>query len=167
MASAITLLALPTIWLVNRDDDGPSSSRRPNVAVVGIDPGEAEGGASSEGAQASSFDPMGESGAMYLEPGTTLVPPDSVVLVIGSSPDQAVATARGSYRRSVPSRTCMFNGLPGGEHVTVVNVANGRSIECTTAPYDGARADVLMMNTVQFQLIADLTAAPIHVEVRQ
>ena len=33
------MLALPTIWLVNRDEAGQSSTR-PNVAVVGIDPAE-------------------------------------------------------------------------------------------------------------------------------
>ena len=164
LASVITLLALPTIWLVNRDEGGPSSSR-PNVAVVGIDPGEAD--ADTPDSEAEAFDPMGDSDAMYLEPGTTVVPPDSVAVVVGTSADEQVATARGTYRRSVAQGTCMFNGIRGGESVTVVNVANGRSVECTTTPFETTEADVLVMNTAMFQKIADLTAAPIHVEVRQ
>ena len=162
----ITLLALPTIWLANRDEDGPSSSR-PNVAVVGLDPGEADDADSAPGSADPTFDPMGESSAMYLDPGTTVVPPDSVVVAVGSSPDDVVATARGSYRRSVGNGECYFNGIRAGERVTVVNVANGRSVECTTTPFQSTDADVLVMNTLQFQKIADLTAAPIHVEVRQ
>lgn len=169
LASALTLLALPTIWLVNRDEGGPSSSR-PNVAVVGIDPGEADADTPDSEAVLSddaAFDPMGDSEAMYLDPGTTVVPPDSVAVVVGTSLDEQVATARGTYRRSVSNGTCMFNGIRGGESVTVVNVANGRSVTCTTSPFETTEPDVLVMNTAMFQKIADLTAAPIHVEVRQ
>jgi hypothetical protein len=164
LATVITLLALPTIWLANRDEDGPSSSR-PNVAVVGIDPGEADDAAAAEGA--AEFDPMGESDAMYLEAGTTVVPPDSVVVIVGSDPNDQVATGRAIYRRSVQPGTCLFNGIRGGEDVTVVNVANGRSIECVASPYQDVLGDMLVLNTVQFQRIADLTAAPIHVEIRR
>lgn len=164
LVSVVTLLALPTIWLVNRDEGGPSSAR-PNVAVVGIDPGEAD--SATPEPEAEAFDPMGESDAMYLEPGTTVVPPASVAVVVGTSPDVQVATARGTYRRSVSNGTCMFNGIRGGESVTVVNVANGRSVTCTTSPFETTEPDVLVMNTAMFQKIADLTAAPIHLEVRQ
>ena len=164
LATVITLLALPTIWLANRDEGGPSSSR-PNVAVVGIDPGEAD--QDTPDSEAAAFDPMGDSDAMYLEPGTTVVPPDSVAIVVGTSPDEQVATARGTYRRSVANGTCMFNGIRGGESVTVVNVANGRTVECTTTPFETTEPDVLVMSTAMFRKIADLTAAPIHVEVRQ
>ncbi len=162
----ITLLALPTIWLANRDEGGPASSR-PNVAVVGVDPGEADDAAQSPAAQVTDFDPMGESGAMYLEPGTHGRAADSVVVVVGTSPDDALASGRGTYRRSVQNGTCLFNGIRGGEHVTVVNVANGRSIECTTSTYQSTARRLLVMSTAKFQKIADLTAAPIHVEIRQ
>jgi len=164
LATVITLLALPTIWLVNRDEGGPASSR-PNVAVVGIDPGEAD--EDTPDSEAAAFDPMGDSDAMYLEPGTTVVPPDSVAVVVGTSPDEQVATARGTYRRSVSNGTCMFNGVSDGEFVTVVNVANGRSVECFTSLFETTEPDMLVMSTAMFQKIADLTAAPIHVEVRQ
>lgn len=161
----ITLLALPTIWLVNRDEAGPSSAR-PNVAAVGIDPGEADSVAGASGAPVSEFDPMGASGAMYLEPATSVVPPESAVVAVGTTPDEVVATARGSYRRQGDLDACLFNGFPGGEDVTVVNVANGRSVECITSPFQGD-SDQIIMHVTRFQQIADLTAAPIHVEIRQ
>jgi len=165
LASVITLLALPTIWLVNRDEAGPSSAR-PNVAVVGIDPGEADSAASASGVPVSEFDPMGASGAMYLEPATSVVPPESVVVAVGTTPDELVANARGSYRRDGDLDVCLFNGIPGGEDVTIVNVANGRSVECTTSTFQGD-TDMLILHFTRFQKIADLTAAPIHVEIRQ
>jgi hypothetical protein len=160
----ITLVALPTIWLVNRDEGGDSS--RPNVAAVGIDPGEAD----QASADTEQFDPMGTAGAAYLDPLTSAQPPVSVAVAVGTAPDELVATALATYRRSadeVGTEICLFNGTNGGLDVTVVNVANGRSIRCTTSPRYGGAADELIMHQSRFEQIADLTAAPIHVEIRR
>lgn len=164
LVSVITLLALPTIWLVNRDEAAPA---RPNVAAVGLDPGGADVTTADDGTEAAEFDPLGNSGAMYLEPATSVAPAPSVVIAVGTSPDVALATAQATYRRSVGPDTCLFNGVGGGETVTVVNVANGRSIECVTALTDGVAEGVLVMGLSRFQRIADVLAAPIHVEIRQ
>ena len=61
-----------------------------------------------------------------------------------------------------------LSGVPRGSHVVVVNVANGRSTDCWTAlrPIDAA-ADEMVMSAAGFAAIADPTAAPIHVEIRQ
>jgi hypothetical protein len=162
LASAITLVALPTIWLANRSDEG--SSTRPNVAAVGLDPGQAD----DEASGVVEFDPLGTSGAAYLEPITVTAPRDAVEIQVGTTPDDPVATARASYRRtSVLFDTCEFNGLPSGQEVTVVNVANGRSTTCTTVRETGLAAGELLLSQGRFQRIAELTAAPIHVEVRK
>ena len=52
--------------------------------------------------------------------------------------------------------------------ITVVNVDNGRSIECWTArrPADAPDGE-LVMHPDRFRQIADLTNAPINVEIRQ
>ena len=164
LASVITLVALPTIWLANRSEDGSSSSR-PNVAAVGIDPGQADSASNEDGA---SFDPMGTSGAAYLEPLSSVVTPASAALVVGTTPDDPIATARASYRRtSVQFDTCEFNGMPSGQEVTVVNVANGRSTTCTIVREDGLADGELLLSQGRFQRIAELTAAPIHVEIRK
>jgi hypothetical protein len=163
LASVITLVALPTIWLANRSDGGTST--RPNVAAVGIDPGQAD--AETGAAGGAVFDPMGTSGAAHLEPLSTAVPQESVVIAVGTTPDDPVATAHGSYRRSIYVGTCRFNGLPGGSEVTVVNVANGRSTTCTTERSTALEDGELLLSQSGFQRIAELTAAPIHVEIRQ
>jgi hypothetical protein len=163
LASVITLVALPTIWLANRNEDGSSS--RPNVAAVGIDPGEADD--AGLGVDGGPFDPMGTSGAAYLEPLSSVVTPATAALIVGTTPDDPVATARASYRRSIYTGTCHFNGLTGGAEVSVVNVANGRSTTCTTERREGLADGVLLMSLNSFQRIAELTAAPIHVEIRK
>ena len=49
----------------------------------------------------------------------------------------------------------------------MVNVANGRSTSCTTERREGIADGVLLMSLNSFQRIAELTAAPIHVEIRK
>jgi hypothetical protein len=162
LASVITLVALPAIWLANRDDEG--SSTRPNVAAVGIDPGHADGGADA----AAAFDPMGTTGAAYLSPVATDTPPATADIVIGTTADDVIAVASASYRRTaVVFDTCQFNGVSDGEQVTVVNVANGRSTECTIVHRDGLAEGELLLSQGRFQRIAELTSAPIHVQIRK
>jgi hypothetical protein len=161
VASVITLVALPTIWLANRSED---SSTRPNVAAVGLDPGQADG----EGGADEAPDLLGTSGAAYLEPVSVTADADPVEIHVGTTPDDPVATARASYRRtSVIFDTCEFNGLPSGQQVTVVNVANGRSTTCTIVHEEGLGDNELLLSQGRFQRIAELVAAPIHVEIRR
>jgi hypothetical protein len=161
LASVITLVALPAIWLANRDDEG--SSTRPNVAAVGIAPGHADGVADA----AAAFDPMGTTGAAYLD-SVASDTAATVAIAIGTTADDVIAVARASYRRTaVVFDTCQFNGISGGEQVTVVNVANGRSTECTIVHRDGLAEGELLLSQGRFQRIAELTSAPIHVQIRK
>ena len=80
-----------------------------------------------------------------------------------------LASGTAIFRRAVSDpKTCVFSGVPSGTHVIVVNVANDRSTECWTAlrPIDEP-LDELVMSPTAFAAIADPTAAPIHVEIRQ
>lgn len=166
LVSVVTLVALPTIWLVNRGEDGAGSSR-PNVAAVGLDPGDGDGAAAAPPAPDTEFDPMGAPGPIYLEAATTVAPPPAPAVAVGTEADALVGTASGTYRNSVSGSTCLYNGTGYGERVTVVNVANGRSTECTTSPLSGGEIDVVVLSASRFARIADLTAAPVHVEIRQ
>jgi hypothetical protein len=161
LATVITLVALPTIWLANRSEE---SSTRPNVAAVGLDPGQAD----DDVAGAAIRDPLGTSAAAYLEPVSVTAPGGQAEIEVGTTPDDPIATAKASYRRSsVIFDTCEFNGLPSGQEVTVVNVANGRSTTCTIVSEDGLADGELLLSQGRFQRIAELVAAPIHVEIRR
>lgn len=164
LASALTIVALPAVWLANRPEDGPASTR-PNVAAVGL----AADSAETTPDVVAPADPMGEVGARYLDgsprPPDPLPPP----MAVGGGDDSVVATAHAIYRRSVATPgTCEFTGLGSGELITVVNVDNGRSIECRTAwPQPDAPTGELVMHPDRFAEIGDLTSAPIDVEIRQ
>ena len=88
---------------------------------------------------------------------------------MGSTDDALVGTGTATYRSDVgPAGACLYNGVAMGELVTIVNVDNGRSVECWTGPNldEDAPPDELVLTPAGFLLIADLTDAPIHVEIR-
>ncbi len=162
LASALTTAVLPAVWLINRDEAGTT---RPNVAAVGLP----AGASPSTPSVGTSIDPMGTVEPLYLseDDSPDAAPVPSVA--VGSSEDRLVATGTAIYRRQVGGTgTCLFNGAGVGELVTVVNVANGRSVQCRTSPRQpGAPANELVLHPDAFRTIADLTSAPIDVEIRQ
>jgi hypothetical protein len=147
---------------VNQRD---AASPRPNVAAVGA----AVDGASRPTTR-TSIDPMGTVGPQFLD--GTAAPadrPEAVAPVVGATDGRVVATGTAIFRRKVTDRrTCLFNGVPEGSRVTVVNVDNDRSVTCTTARRPtGEPQDELVMSAAAFEEIADPSAAPIDVEIRQ
>lgn len=159
-ASAVTVAALPAVWLVNRDD---ATSTRPNVAAVGqavdaVDPSPT----------VEPVDPMGDVSPQLLVPsGQQPAAPAPVVAAVGTGKGPVLATASAIFRRSVGDRnTCVYSGVPGGSQITVVNVANNRSVTCWTAlrPIDEPQ-DELVMSEAAYAEISDIATAPIHVEI--
>jgi hypothetical protein len=163
LASALTVAALPAVWLANRDD---SASPRPNVAAVGapVD------GAATASSEHTTLDPMGDVAAQYLD-GTAapVAPAAPVTPVVGTADDRVVATATAIFRRSVTNdHLCLYNGVDVGSRVTVVNVDNNRSMTCVTAlrPLNQPQQE-LVMSANAFASIGDPSTAPIDVEIRR
>ena len=130
-ATALTLAVLPAIWLANRDQDGVAA---PNVAAVGLPTDDGSGDTPT--ADAGVQDPMGRLAPRFLtdSAGAATAPPDPTV-VVGSTDDALVGTGTATYRSDVgPAGACLYNGVAMGELVTIVNVDNGRSVECWTGP---------------------------------
>lgn len=156
------MAALPAVWLVNRDDD---ASMRPNVAAVGAPVVDV-----AEAASPVTVDPMGDVVPQFLGVAGSATPatPGPVAPVVGRGEHTVVAAGTAIFRRSVRDpRTCLYSGVPGGSHIVVVNVANDRAVECWTAPRSNEEPrDELVLSADGFADIADLTAAPIHVEIR-
>lgn len=166
LAAIITVIALPTIWLLNRDDDGPGAAR-PNVAAVGMNPGEADA-ASDVRPATGGVDPMGTGGAAYLESRPTVAPSETPSVAYGTVPGVFVGNTEATYRNSdIPNGQCRYNGITSGTKITVINVANGQSVTCRSSLLGDGVEDGLVMNAAQFREIAELVSAPIHVEVRR
>jgi hypothetical protein len=168
LASALTAVALPAVWLVNRDDE-QAPSGRPNVAAVGLAAEDAPPSTSATGGETptetTEADPMGDVDPLFVDEQPTAPDGKDAAVAVGDAEHDLLATADATYSRSVaPGEGCPFNGVSAGTRVMVLNPANGRSIECVTGPSDG---DELVLHPDQFVLLAGLDTAPVPVEIRQ
>jgi hypothetical protein len=189
-ATVLTIAAFPALWWANRDGAAP------NVATVGVgavsddaasvDAG-ADGAATSVPVAAASAttDPGAQPAT---SPGTAApvsVPPvdergepvffDGPAGQAGAArPEIAVPpaggerlVARATFRSDVGSRSaCVVPGLFSGETVTIVNLDNSRSTTCTTVMPPSGATEVIV-HPDRFGQIADLTDAPVPVEIRR
>ncbi|MBA3605230.1 MAG: hypothetical protein M3487_09370 [Actinomycetota bacterium] len=165
MASALTAVALPGVLLANDRREGGTNGA-PNVAAVGLAAeGSTVGGAPGEPAvqeESSVIEPL------YLSSLPPSPEPAPVEVAIGTTDDMLVARLMATYSGDVSgSDVCWYNGIPGGELVTVRNPANGRVLECFTVYRDGDDPGLVILSPEGFKLLADVTDAPVHVEIRQ
>jgi hypothetical protein len=65
------------------------------------------------------------------------------------------------------ARSCLTRAVESGRTITVTNLDNGRTITCVTILAPATQRDDLVMHTRSFEQLADLTDAPITVEIRQ
>jgi hypothetical protein len=174
LASAVTLAVLPAIWLINRKDDTAS----PNVAAVGLS---ADGSAAAT-TTTTRPDLMGSLPPRYLTGTNDSIPQPTVAPVaVGRVEGIVIGSGTATYRRDVErAGWCLTDAVEAGLDVTVVNLDNGRSIRCTTQPRSGGRdqedvdedpvvppADELVLLPDDFAQLADLTDAPVPIEIRQ
>ena len=143
--------------------------RSPNVAAVGLPAGDAS--TTTPGAPgAAAIDPLGRVEPQFLAATPEAAQPPAEPAVAAGSADYAVVgTGQATYRRDVGPGFCLFNGIPSNVVVQVVNVDNGRSVECRSRPRDdeGVPPDELVLSQEAYMQLADLTDAPVPVELRQ
>lgn len=168
VASAVTMVALPSLWLMNRDD----GSGAPNVATAGVVVSPDATGARSDDERRTDL-ALGIAGGAFLEGPSRIVddgeadPADSVVAIAVPAPSSgAVVNARATYRSTFADpRSCLVRGAPYAARITVTNLDNGRRTTCTaTVSPVGSRDDVVL-HTSTFVEIANLTDAPVPVEL--
>jgi hypothetical protein len=185
LAASLTLLALPALWWANQQAD----SGAPNVATVGIDVGDghSESTAPTDDERlveaASEFEPATTAPSITVPPTTPPADPSAPVFLDGPSavagggaaeiavpaaPTVANITTAASYRSSIsPVNTCLTSNIKTGTTITVVNLNNGHSVTCIATRVYSTDGTGLIMHTDTFSQIADLTDAPIPVEISQ
>jgi hypothetical protein len=171
LLALLTLVVLPVAYFLNRGEtrDGTADN---DVAAAEVTP-------STDPPPTAPIDTTGSrSNRPALEP-----PPDKPVFLDGELPDPEPGVVEiaipprpefdpmpmtASYRSSVAgAKTCLTSELDAGLTVTVTNLDNGRSIECVTAPTSDSQTAGVVLHTDAFSLLADLTDAPVPVEVAQ
>jgi hypothetical protein len=159
--TVLTLVALPALWWANTSE---RSSTSPNLAVAGIDPGVDAPTVTSAPAGTEGLDDVAP---VFLEGPASAAGAGQSEIAIPAKPliDGVIGTA--TFRSNVTDGTCIVAGITSGSKVTVVNLANNRSVSCTTMLAPGNLPGDLVMSTNAFAGIADLTDAPISVEIRR
>lgn len=190
-ATALTLLALPALWLANTSQN----STAPNLAVAGLD-ADAAVGASNAPTRAAGSDTAGgqiagqaggqaggqiagqaggqaggqvdgELAPVFLDGPSSAVGAGQVEVAVPARPLIDGITAKATFRSSVRGNTCIVPGVTGGSEVTVVNLSNNRSVDCTSVIAPATSRNEVVLPTSAFAAIADLTDAPISVEIRR
>ncbi|MDP2290223.1 MAG: hypothetical protein Q8M22_03490 [Actinomycetota bacterium] len=167
-ASLFTVLALPALWVLNRESAATSSA--PTVGAAGV-----------EVASPEVVAPIGDQAA----PTTAPYVPDPPLFVSGESdaeapsgpavvnvavppaPGPTEVVGNASFRRfAAGSRQCTTLLAPDGASLTVVNVDNGQTTTCTNTYGMAipAGADIVLHTDV-FSEIGDLADAPVPVRV--
>ena len=165
-ATVLTLLALPALWWANTSEN----SSAPNLAVAGIDAGVDAGVDAGTGPAASIVDAGGAFEAeppVFLDGPSTAAGAGQSAIAVPAKPLIEGVAAQATFRGSVQRGTCIVSGPTSGSEITVVNLDNNRSVTCIVVLAPGTVTGELVMNTSAFATIADLTDAPISVEIRR
>jgi len=182
LASAMTLLALPALWWANKQSDAGA----PNVATVGIEV--ADDSANADAVIA----PIDATGAIpattvpvvsttptpATTPAVTDPPPvflegpsangatQALPVGVPAAPMVATITTKANYRSTIsPADTCFVAGVDTGTRITVTNLDNGHSVDCIANRVYTDGSEGLVLHTNLFAQIADLTDAPIPVDI--
>lgn len=157
VASALTIVALPALWFANRPDTGA-----PTVATVGVDvdqPAAAVAAGSDTGTD--------DAAPVFLDGPTAQVGAGLAEIAVPLAPTTERFTTKATFRSNVPIGTCRLSTVNNAQSITVVNIDNNRSLTCTTVLAPSTAGEKLVMHPELFSQIADLTDAPIPVEIRR
>lgn len=179
LAVAVTAIAAPAAFLLDRGPDEPAPVQTTVVGSVvagGTPAGAATGAAAAvappdtaapDERAASSTDVMGTTPAAFLEPTGTVAPEDPATIAIPRIPDAVQGQA--TFSRAISSVTSCHVagtlGAPFGKAITVTNLDNSRSVQCI---YDSGGGDAdheVVLHADAFSQIADLTDAPVPVQL--
>ncbi len=150
----LTIIALPAVYFFTKAED--ASTAVDDTAVV------AEDGPNRPPLEVSDQLPS------FLDSPTVELDPGIAEVAVPARPDTEPIRLSASYRSTVPGgRTCIVKGIAGGLTVTVKNLDNGRTITCVTQRAPVEQSDELLLFTDTFARLADLTEAPITVELTQ
>jgi hypothetical protein len=176
VATAVTVIALPSLWLMSRSGD----SGAPNVATAGValdaardqPTTQADPSASAAASQAAPAvgvvrpDVMGTAAPATVSATVPEPPPTAVQIAVPPGTDASSLVGSATFRSSISSvDVCFVRDAPFGTLVTVTNRNNGRSVGCRASVSPIGEVDDIVLHADAFAQIADPTDAPIPVEI--
>ena len=165
VAAALTLIALPAIWLFARGEPG-NGTAAPNVAgAAGVAvPGNGVSSSQTEG----TVDPFGTDNPIFVDGPST--PPKAVVVPVvvpaSTEADHIDGLATYKHNDDPATTTCSATNAPFNQTLTVTNLDNGRSWTCVNkTPAVFGKGIEIQLTTEQFEKIGQLVDAPLHVRI--
>jgi hypothetical protein len=151
LAIVFTIVAIPAMLLANRD-----TSADPTASAPGNE------------ASAPSTSQYRPEPPVFVDNRVPAVPPAVVDVLVPAPPSAQQADAVASFRRfgNVADRPCATELAPVTALVTVTNVDNGRTMQCTNVGNIGMPPDVdVVIHTDIFSELGDLIDAPLSVRI--
>jgi hypothetical protein len=157
-AIALTVVALPALWVSGRDQAATSGS--PTAAVAGIDSPQAVGVAVT----VTVYEPESP---VFLGNGDGSQDAAQLVPVQQATPlPEQHADVRASYRHYRTALGCTTAQVRGGVKITITNLSNGQSVVCRNDLSVKLPAGVgILVNTELLAQIANIANAPIAVRI--
>jgi hypothetical protein len=146
-------------------DASTSDASTLDASASGAAAAAAESPAADEGTDG---DEPGAVAPVFLEGPSAQVGSGLAEIAVPAPPAVARVSTTATFRNSVTGRdTCVVPGLLDGGTVTVVNLDNGHRVTCAATFVPGNLGDEILLSRHAFSQLADLTDAPIPVEIRR
>jgi hypothetical protein len=150
------------------DETGDDAASTAAAAAAATGAATADDGSSSAAAGDAASDEPGAVPPVFLHGPTGQVGAGLAEIAVPARPSVERVEAEATFRHNLGARDgCAVPGVLNGRAVTIVNLDNGRSVVCTTIVQPGQIGDQVVIATDLFAQLADLTDAPIPVEIRR
>jgi hypothetical protein len=170
LALAVTVIAAPAAFLLNRSsgDDEPATTGTVDTVVGTVAPA---GGTSPATAVApvtespDETDALGTSPPGYLSGTTVPGDVDAAQIAVPRLPESVKGLA--TFSSDIDSTLrCHANAeVPFNATITVTNLDNSRSVQCVSSIGGAPPETTIVLATATFAEIADLTDAPVPVQI--
>jgi hypothetical protein len=156
-AVALTVVALPALWVSSRDQAATSGA--PTAGAAGVDTPSAQGVVVT----VTTYEPQSP---VFLGDGSAEAVPQLVAVQQGTPLGDDHADLRASYRRYRSATGCTTGAVRGGVKITVTNLSNGQSVVCRNDLSVKLPAGVgILIDTALLAQIANIANAPIAVRI--
>ena len=155
----VTLIAVPAIWWASQRAESNDSDADATSTVV-------DGSAAAGSTSPLSPELVGDYEPVYLDGPEGESPPGIADIAVPAQGELALYQ-NATYSSALPAGICTARVGKVGERVTVVNLENNRSIICLVQLANAEQQEDLVLSRAAFLKLADLTDAPIPVELRQ
>lgn len=153
--------------LTATDASVDASAAAAQAGTVEVPPPTTAVTAGTPGAATTHDDAPGAQAPVYLGGPSSNIGAGLSQIAVPAAPSVERINTTATFRSNLSGASCGIPGLINARTVTIVNLDNGRSVTCKTVLRRGELGDEIHLATELFSQLADITDAPIPVEIRR